>query len=114
MAAVFVRESGVEVNCMEYVTSVDTLQVRVAVACARFFCVEAMSSDSQAVQHYVGRFDGTQSDDFHIVTSASLEGSEVQMWAGPQDKGPVYTHGCRSVRGLAKFRSSGKAISCSS
>ena len=87
----FLLVSAVEVNCMEYVTSVDTLQVRVAVACARFFCVEAMSSDSQPVQHYVGRFDGAESDDFHIVTSASLEGSEVQMWAGPQDKGPVYT-----------------------
>jgi hypothetical protein len=50
-----------------------------------------MSSDSQGVQHYVGRFDGAESDDFHIVTSASLEGSEVQMWSGSADKGPVYT-----------------------
>ena len=56
-----------------------------------FFCVEAMSSDSQAVQHYVGRFDGAESDDFHIVTSARLEGSEVQMWTGSEDQGPVYT-----------------------
>ena len=91
MTAVFLLVSAVEVNCMEYVTSVDTCQVRVAVACARFFCVEAMSSDSQAVQHYVGRFDGAESDDFHIVTSARLEGSEVQMWTGSKDKAPVYT-----------------------
>ena len=66
-------------------------QVRFAVAWAHFFCLQAMSSDSQGVQHYVGRFDGAESDDFHIVTSASLEGSEVQMWSGSADKGPVYT-----------------------
>ena len=50
-----------------------------------------MSSDTPAMQHYVGSFGSSGADDFHIVTSASLEGSEVQMWAGPQDKGPVYT-----------------------
>ena len=62
-----------------------------SIACGHFFEATAMSSDTPAMQHYVGSFGSTGADDFHIVTSASLEGSEVQMWAGPQDKGPVYT-----------------------
>jgi len=51
-----------------------------------------MSIEKPAMQHYVGHFgEAGAGDDFHIVSSASLEGSEVQVWAGSQNKGPVYT-----------------------
>jgi len=47
-----------------------------------------MSLDEHPPMHeYVGRFDGQVGggDEFIIVSAASLEGSEVQVWAGSQD-----------------------------